>query len=618
MSSDLTKYKKLSEVEHILQRSGMYIGTTSDYTIPVFLYDDSKKRMKERKIRFNPGLLKLFDEIVSNSVDEHIRSGSVDRIDVNISRLTGEITVKDNGGIPVKKHPEYDTYIPSMIFGELRTGSNFSDDERTTAGLNGLGAKLTAVFSKQFSVLTCDGKKKFYQKFEDNLKVVNDPVIKSSNVKGTTITFLPDYERLNCSMTVENYERIVRRVYDIAGCNPKIDVYLDGTKIKTNKFEDYVALYTDDFVYDSCACESWEVCVSPTKDDEFKQISFVNGVDTFNGGTHIDHVVNQITDAIRDFIRKKHKVDVKPNNIKQQMFVFINCSINAPSFTSQTKEYMDCDVKDIGNPYKPSEKLIKKLLKSSVVENILDWVEAQKRKQELAELRKLNKQTNNTNYLKKIVKFDDATSKKREECDLLLVEGDSAGKAILSSRDPKTKGVYPLKGKLINVRDVKISRLTSNQEFANLMSILGLAVGKEYKIEDLRFGRVVITTDQDVDGSHICGLIINMFNEFWPDLLKQGLLYKLKTPLIVATEGKNQHEFFSKSEYELWNKKDKPHKIKYHKGLGGWQTKDFKRFLNDPKYLEQITFSDEEDLDCIDLAFNKKRADDRKDWLAEN
>tara|TARA_B100000929_G_scaffold290599_1_gene284877 strand:+ start:34403 stop:36253 length:1851 start_codon:yes stop_codon:yes gene_type:complete len=611
MSENLSKYKKLSSLEHVLQRSGMYLGSTAIQEQNVFV-PGKKGRMTEHKLSFSPALLKMFDEIISNSVDEHIRSGSVSKIDVTINQMGGEISISDNGGIPVQKHPEYKQWIPEMIFGEMRTGSNFGDEERTTAGLNGLGSKLTSIFSKEFTVTTSDGKKRFTQTFKNNLSERSEPKIVQSNSKGTTITFTPDYERLGCELDTDTVQRIQKRVYDVAGCNPLIQVTLNKIPIRIASFESYARLFSDELVSDKN--KDWEIVVCPSE-DEFKQISFVNGVDTYNGGTHVDYIVNQITNKLREYIKKKHKVDVKPSNIKQHLFVFINCRINAPTFTSQTKENMSSDVKDFGTSFEVSDKFIRALTRSEVVQKVLDWAEAQQRQKELAEMRKVNKQAQKKNHLKKIVKFDDATGKKREECSLLLAEGDSAAKTLLSAREPKTIGVYPLKGKPLNVRDIKLKRLTSNEEFANIMSILGLKLGHEADPSQMRFGKVIIAADFDPDGSHICGLIVNMFQQFWPNLLKEGMVYRLRTPLIVATKNKKEYEFFSREEFQKWASKNPNHSYKYYKGLGSWTTKAFKKFLNDENYHEQLTYDSEDDFKSVDLAFDKSKSNARKDWL---
>lgn len=614
--SDINKYKQLSDIEHVKIRPGMYLGNTSNTTASCYIPIDGKMELQE--VTYNPALLKMFDEIISNSVDEHIRSGKVKRIKIDINEMTESITLEDDGGIPVEIHPEYDKYIPTMIFGELRTGSNFDDDSRLGAGMNGLGAKLTSIFSSEFKLMTGDGKNRLRQTFSNGLKNRTDPVINPSPYKGTKIEFTPDYEILGCSMDEGNVNRIMKRVYDVAGCNPKIKVYFNGSIIKVSNFKEYAGMYCDSDKLVEFKNKDWNVIAAPNEDDTFKQISFVNGVDTFNGGTHIDYITNQITNYLREHIKKKNKIDVKPNNIKQQLMIFINCSVNAPIFTSQTKEFMSLDSKDYGTECVLSDKFMKELINSEVLQKVLDWVEAEERRKDLAELRKLTKQTQNNNFLKKIVKFDDASNKNRQECTFVLTEGDSASKSILSARDPKKIGVFPLRGKPLNVRDIKISRLTTNQEFASIMAIIGLRLGHDdLKISDLRFSKVVLATDFDPDGSHICGLIVNMFQQFWPELLKEGLLYRLRTPLIVATKGKKEFEFFSRSSYNEWAENNPGHSMFYYKGLGSWSTKKFKKFMEEDEYLVKLECNGEEDFKSIDLAFDKRLANDRKQWLLE-
>lgn len=611
---NLHAYQKLSETMHILTRPGIYIGSVSNTEQESWVVSGDK--MVNEVVSFNPGLLKLFDEIVSNSVDEHIRTGKVKNIWVETQPLTGHIVVKDDGGIPVVRHPEYKTFIPEMIFGELRTGSNFDDDDRATAGMNGLGSKLTSVFSTEFKVDTCDGKNRFVQVFRNNLEERGKAVVQPCTDNGTTISFIPDYDRLQCSLDEGNLKKIERRVYDIAGCNPKIKVFYNGERIKCSGVENLASMFSDQFIFDTKS-EDFSVGVAPSDNDTFHQVSYVNGIDTFNGGTHVNYVCDQITQKIREFIKKKHKVDVKPNTIKQQMFLFIKCTINAPMFTSQTKEFMSSEVRNYNTSWSPSDKFITKLMSSDVVQKVLDWVEGEKRREELAKLRKLNKETQSTNFLKRIAKFDDATSSDRSECTIFFTEGDSASKTILSSRTAKRHGVFPLKGKPLNVRDVSLKKLADNVEFQNIMAILGLKIGEKVEsVEQLRFRRICPMTDQDPDGMHISGLFFNMLYQFWPELFTLGMVYKMKTPLIIATKGKNEFEFFDDDTYQEWAKQNPNHKYKYYKGLGGFSTQQFKKFLlNEEQYMCKIEIIDQDDVDALNIAFDKSKSDDRKLWL---
>jgi DNA topoisomerase-2 len=552
--SELDKYKKLSEVDHILHRAGMYVGNIKNITDSVYVPVNDKMQLQE--ITFNPGLLKLFDEIISNSVDEHVRAGIVDEIHVDLCRLTGEISVRDNGGIPVKKHPEYDEYIPTMIFGELRTGSNFDDDNRFSAGLNGLGAKLTAVFSKEFTVTTSDKKKKFTQTFTDNLSNKSKPKIISSNTNGTTIQFVPDYERFGCELDEDNIKRIEKRIYDVAGCNPGIKVFLSGKLIKVNQFKDYVQMYVSDAVEDSN--EHWHIAIGSNTNDTFKHISFVNGVDTYNGGSHVEYIANQITSKLREYIKKKHKIDIKPNNIKQQLILFINCRINAPMFTSQTKEFMSSDQKDFGTSFEITDKFFNKLIKSDVVVNILEWAESQQRQKELAALRNLEKK-------KKVHKSDKYFPATKRKKILIAGEGQSALGGLIPSLGREEIGYYELKGKPLNCTNASVSKFKDNKELAELYTILN-SEGYDY---------FIVGSDQDLDGFHIRMLLVGFILEYVPHMIhKFGYL---DTPVMV-TKKKGKITGWT---YSLLDQiKLKPGEtIQYYKGLGTFDYEDLREIV---------------------------------------
>lgn len=602
------QYRILNDIEHVICRPSTYVGSTSNHNQPSYILDHGK--FVERECRWNPALLKLFDEIILNAVDESKRNPDLNKIDVIVDQLTGSITVADNGGIPVVKHKETGMYVPEMIFGHLRAGSNFEDDGRTGAGMNGLGSKLTSIFSTEFRVETSDGKKKFIQTFKNNLSEKTAPFTKRSKDSGTVITYTPDYDRLKCHINDDdNHAKLIKRVYDVAGCNPHLKISLNGELIQIKSFEEYVRLYGASTV--QMRSPDWEVIVAGSNDG-FKHCTFVNNIDTYNGGSHVDYVTDQITARLREHIKKKHKIDVRPSQIRQHLHVFVNCTVEAPFFDSQTKARMTSEPKDYGTEFKVTDRFINKIIGSDVVQSILDWAAAKQKQEDLKELRKLNKDTGKTNAWKKIVKFDDATG--TDQCVLILTEGDSAAKTILSARDPKKHGVFPLKGKPLNVRDIPVKKLLANEEIKNIMTILGLEVG--VKPDNLRFEYCVVANDADNDGHHILGLVLNLFNEYWPSLLERGFVRTLRTPIIRATYGKTVREFFTQEEFEAWYKPGSKYKIKYIKGLGGHNTKDFKKYLNDPQYTVALLKAGDEDQAALDLVFDKKRADDRKDWLS--
>jgi DNA topoisomerase-2 len=613
------KYKLLDDVSHVLLRPGRYIGSITPHTDTTHVVSEEGTIIK-KEITWNQGLIKLFDEIISNSVDESKRQGSkLDTIKVKIDTSNGKISVWDNGGIPVEIHKEHNRYVPDLIFSELKAGSNFDDsDEAFLTGQNGEGSSLTNIFSTMFKVETCDGKQKFTQIFRNNNTKRTEPKLEPSTTNFTRITYTPDYERLTTVLEGGNYDKLVKRVYDIAGCNPKLKVYLNGKQIRIKSFKDYISLYTSDYIYEEN--NEWKVAVART-DNGFEQISFVNGTEALdNNSTHIAYIANQVVVKLREFFKKKHKVDVKPSDIKNHMRLFIDATVMNPRYSSQTKEKLITEVKDYNTEINISDRFINRLLKSDIIQDILDWVQAKKDAQERAELRKLNKNQSKAN-LRHIVKLSDANEKNdRTKCMIMLAEGDSAAKAVKSVGDKQYIGSFPLKGKPLNVKDIPVKKVMMNEELKNIMQIIGLEIGtKVESVEQLRYGKIVMMTDADTDGAHICGLLLNFFNQFWPELFDLGILYRFITPIVkVKIKGKPEKWFYRLSEFQEWaeQNKDVKYTSSYYKGLGTSTSAEFKKYLeNIDKHLVPFELNNKKDLDYIDLAFNKSRADDRKAWL---
>ncbi len=296
------KYQKLDEIDHCLKRPGRYIGSVKPNTADHWIVDNDK--MDKRVVTSIPALLKIFDEVISNSVD-FSKTGEgkhLDTIKVTLNQMTGEIVVEDNGGIAVVKHSGYDQYVPEMIF-ELRAGSNFDDTEDSLGtGQNGEGAALTAIFSTEFEVSTCDGLNQFNQIRTNNSRQISVPKIKPSNKHHTKIRFIPDYEKFGLDgLDDQNYARLEKRVYDVAGCNPDLKIYLNGKRIAIKSFQDYVKLYTDEFVFEEN--DHWQVALA-SSDSGFNHVSFVNGTETSIGGNHISYISDQIVTSLREYLKK--------------------------------------------------------------------------------------------------------------------------------------------------------------------------------------------------------------------------------------------------------------------------------------------------------------------------
>jgi DNA topoisomerase-2 len=431
----------------------------------------------------------------------------------------------------------------------------------------------------------------------------------------------------------------MKRTYDIAAVTDKtVKVKYNGAVVPVRHFQQYVDLYIGakgaidgggggvKRIYEN-PDPRWEYAVCLTTTDEFAHISFVNGIYTPRGGKHVEYITNQIVRKLAELIKKKKKVDVKPNTIKEQLMLFLRCDIENPSFSSQTKDELGTAVANFGSSCKVSDEFIEKLAKMGVMDAACALTEVKDTK--------AAKKTDGvkTKTIRGIPKLVDAnyagSADKSAQCTIILCEGDSAKAGIisgLSKEDRNYIGVYPMKGKLFNVHGETTKRISENHEIAEIKQILGLETGKTYTPADvaakLRYGKVLFMTDQDLDGAHIQGLGINLFQTEWPSLTKMpGFIGFMNTPILKARRGVQEVLFYNDGEFEAW-KKQFPNAVvpaswntKYYKGLGTSTGKEFKEYFEHKKMVSFVHTGKESD-DHLDMAFNKKRADDRKEWLA--
>lgn len=575
------EFKKLNDIEHCLLKPGMYIGSTNYYNDDKWILEDNKFKLKN--VDYIPGFFKIFDEIITNSIDESKRNKKLNKIEVDITE--NEISVKDNGGIPVVKHKIHKEWIPEMVFSNLKTGSNFHDeDNRSWAGTYGVGSTVTNIFSKSFVVITADGKNKFEQVFEDNMKIKNKPTIKKSTQKFTKIKFKPDVKRFNLEKIDDIHFKILeKRVYDVAACNPKIKIYFNKELIKINSFQDYIKYYVDDFIWETQSNENWQVAVAPNGNG-FNQISFVNSIETSDGGTHVNYILNQINHKLVKALTKKYKFDVKYSDVKNNIFLFINSTIINPSFSSQTKEKLITELSNYGSSFTISDKFINKIMKSEIIQSIIDLIEERKK----IEDRKLKRKLNQTIKKINVEKLIDSKGKDRWKHSLAIFEGDSAKVSFRKFRDPKTQGGFSLRGKFINVNEITHKKLMKNNEAINLMASIGLKIDEKLSLKDLRYGKILLYVDADTDGNSIAAQLINFFYNFWPEMFDSNMICKIETPIVVAENKKDKDDklfFYSQIEYDNWYKKkeSKNYHIKYKKGLAALVDDEYKKIIQDPK-----------------------------------
>tara|TARA_B000000437_G_scaffold219375_2_gene201131 strand:- start:1021 stop:4539 length:3519 start_codon:yes stop_codon:yes gene_type:complete len=632
------KYKKYELLEHIQSLPDTYIGSTEITKIRTYIYNGETKKMFEKEISYIPGLLKIFDEVVVNAIDHSQRLKMetkkdvkpVKNIKVNIDKETGIIKIfNDGNGIDIEKHKDYNNiWIPELIFGELLTSTNYDKtEEKTWGGKNGFGAKLTNIFSKEFIIETVDHytKRLYTQTFTNNMTQRNKPTVKSSTKQPyTSITFLPDYERfgLENGMTDDIYNLFKRRIIDAcATTNKEVSVWFNDEKLLIKDFEKYGELFIEDkteqpLVYEVCN-DRWEVVATLSKTGIHEQISFVNGINTIRGGRHVDYITQNIIKRLVDMAQSKKKKTIKSQHIKDNLKIFVKSIIVNPSFDSQSKETLTTQASKFGSKCELSDKFIDKLFKCGIIDKALSLTEFHDQK-------KLVKTDGKKTSKIIIPKLDDANlagTKNSQECTLILTEGDSAKTMAISGlsvigRDKY--GVFPLRGKIMNVKDATLQKISDNAEITALKKILGLEQNKKYTdVSSLRYGSIMIMTDQDHDGSHIKGLLFNLFQSLWNSLYKiDGFLTSMLTPIIKASYKDEVISFYNMSDYENWlekNSNKKNWKIKYYKGLGTSKDDEAKEYFRN---MKKITYKyNEESDENLDLAFNKKRSDDRKTWL---
>lgn len=534
-----------------------------------------------------------------------------------------------------------------MIFGHLLTSSNYDDDqEKVTGGRNGFGAKLCNIFSTKFTLETADSKtkKKYTQTWTKNMSEMGDAsIVANKSDDFTRITFTPDFKKFKMSGIDDDFEALVkRRVYDLAGTTRGVKVWLNGDRIKINSFKKYMEMYTkaikiergdeaindtSDIVTDSPDVR-WEVGFA-VSDGTFQQVSFVNSIATTSGGTHVNYIADQVCAKLADIVKKKNKggAALKINQIRNHIFLFVNCLIVNPSFTSQTKEQLTTKHTQFGSKCAVSDEFLKKIAKTEVVANILQF--AQTKADQILKKSDGGKRTRMDNP--KLTDANKAGTKDGYKCTLILTEGDSANGLAVAGRSVISAdlfGTFPLRGKLLNVRDAGVDQISKNAEIQNIKNFLGLKHKTEYKdCKSLRYGHLMIMTDQDHDGSHIKGLLINFLQVSFPSLLKiPEFLVEFITPIVKVFKGNpkhptKSHSFFTMPEYESWkeaHKHERGWEQKYYKGLGTSTAEDAEIYFRDlDRHLKEFHVMQDHETELIELAFSKKKADERKEWLRQ-
>jgi len=653
------KYVKLTPKEHILKRPGMYIGSLNSKLNNLFIYDSKIQKIINKEILFNEGLYKIIDEIITNAIDQTIKDNS---LSVIYSQIDNEsFTLFNNGqGIDIAIHPEHKIYIPQLIFSELLTSTNYKDSQeilQVVGGTYGIGIKLSVIFSKKFELKVWDAKRKlyFYQIYENNLSKISKPIVKkykdlSNNddelsqklnkkyfkTGGVKIKIYPDFERFNLKKFDEDFIALIKkRLLDLIVVTRKnIDLFLG-----VNNSNDKIDRSNDSYLnlYNLSSNEKWHIghCVkNPDWQYAIKyyknasnygiNLTFVNGIYTNRGGTHFNYFIDLIFDKIKKIVDPQLTKKILLDNI----IIFLKTTIVNPTFSSQSKEELTTNVKNFGYECEIPDSFYNSLKDSILIEELKNII-LQSNQKTLSKFDGSKK-----SKIKFIPKLEDANfagTKKSLECTLILTEGDSAKSTALAGlagvKDGRNYyGVYPLRGKLLNVRDASINQINNNQEIQDFSKILGLKLKTNYtkdNLSELRYGSILLMTDADQDGSHIKGLVINYLDFFFPSLLLiPNFLKVLVTPLIKVTLGKKIISFPNLREFDKWKitiNNLNLYKIKYYKGLGTSTSKEAVEYFQniDSNLIYLNNTKNEDKSEGLLLAFSKDKIEARKKWLVK-
>ena len=599
MSKMNNEIKVLTDREHILLRPAMYIGAVDITTLEEYILEDDKMVLKE--VSYVPGLIKIINELIDNSVDVAIKTDfkSSNKIDVNITK--DSVEVRDNGtGIPVKKI-ETGEYMPMIAWGSAKAGSNFIDEDRTSIGMNGVGSFASNCFSKTFKGSTDDGTKKYEVIFKNNASEFKESIKAAGAKTGTTVLMHPDLARFGLEEIDEIHMSIIQqRLINLSLSYPEIKFSFNGKRINVSSFKKYVQMFNPNAeVYET---DEYSFAILPNPEDDFRQFSYVNGLKIPDGGTHIDIITRSVVDRVRDKLARKFK-SIKPADIRNKLMVIAFLQgVPGTKFNSQSKEKITNSIAEINAYFNkvediPFDALVNKILKNKEIIDPITEIyrikEEFKKRQELKSLNKPKARIRSDKYLAPI-------GKKKY---LFLAEGQSAAGGLIPVTGRKDVGYFIMRGKPLNAWSSTQSKFTSNEELSLLYQV----------IQNEEYDYIVFATDQDLDGFHIRGLLLGFILKYLPDY--KDKIGMLQTPIMTVVKNKKLVSWsYSLSD----NPKLKAgESIAYKKGLGSWKEDELKEVIAKDGLSNLIRMIDMNDESLIEDWLGKD-SEPRKEYILAN
>lgn len=667
----MVKNQILNDFEHALLRPDTFIGSVDTVEKDMWIFDEDSSKILNKNVSYNPGLMNIIREIGSNCIDNKWRSEKdgikMNNIIIYFDIDSGEISFTNDGyTIPVKKEEfqyndqhskkviSFEAYPAEVYFGRMRAGTNFDDSVKSkTSGKNGMGAKAANVFSSAFTVehSSPENGMKFFQLYENNGKDKDEPEIEETNESGyTKISFIPDYDYFNYHNFETLYSLVKSYAYEIAMITG-INVSFNDEEISVKSLEKYARLFYPDKssrLY-SFKASSGDECILVESPDstldtspDIRHISFVNGISTKRGGIHVDKWRDSIIGGFVKFFnvnqkKKKANKDLKvtAKDLYPYFTLFVRSEIIKPKFDSQTKENL-VGMKS-GKSYVLSSKEDEKIWKETLqtcFEKISKWdftsylTDKLLLKIKRVTSKKEGSSSKRLNLGSKLKEANWAGGKKSSQCILCITEGDSAkafaDAGIGASNEHNRYGSLALRGKVLNAVNATRTEITGNKEIQQIKNVLGLRSDADYnddeQFSELRYGSVEIMTDADDDGIHIKGLVLAFFFHFWPELYNRGYIKAFNTAAVQITKNKKIiHRFYSNSSFKRWSDEQedlKSYQIMYLKGLGSIYPSDIPSYFNDKKIID--FFLEDDTKNFINVGFNKKFIDERKEWMLKD
>jgi DNA topoisomerase II len=640
------KYTELTPLEHCLHRPDTYIGGIRNVSREDWLTEtrDSSEDQQDhsdhyvfRSFESNQGLERLFIEAQSNAIDnawrsqEHFAAHPDEKhtkpslIEIEVEQKTGWTSVKNDGlVIKIEKHTESKCWNPEFIFGRLRTSSNYDDaEDRKTSGKNGLGIKLTNIYSLEFRIEIVDKESglMYTQRWRNHMKDREDAVItKVKKVKSsyTKVSWLPDFSYFSLNNYSDDTVRLFKRfAYDscmITGLN----VSFNGVPLQAKTLKAYTKAFGCEEVLflESKDCKV-ALCGNPEDVKEFRMLSFVNGCYTPDGGVHVDEWMRPLVSGLIEKLESKLKSKINYRDIKKFFSIIVSASVIRPEFSSQTKTYLVSPRVE----HAISDKVISSVMKWKFVDAMVEESKAK----EMKELKKTEKRgytrvegLDSANY---------AGTNKSKDCILVICEGESAKTYTVAGLDVGIAGkkgrdyigIYPIRGKILNTRNATMKQIQDSREITGIRTALGLQLGVDYSLDEnfkkLRYGKVMVVSDADSDGKHITGLILNIFHSLYPSLMKRDFLFCMRTPIMTVSTRGTERDIYSEQEGRAYleSLSGKKYEVKWRKGLGSSKNDEVKKSF--ARRIVQFVADEKCDQEMV-KAFDKKYADQRKEWLA--